>query len=239
MPSDLGKEVDLSGPTRIVRPISGAGPASDAPGEPLTVETDAIEIDPGAMLSGRSPISAPKTLSSILPGIPIRDSQIESAEESAEIEVTTAGFARRLIAAVVDLLLCGVVTAAAMTLGIAAFGRDPGMSSGLKDPAVFVGTLGPTALPLFLLIFMIYGFFFHFLTGRTPGKRLASTMALTTECGAMSVAGTALRSLASLFTLLTLGIGYLWIIVDDRGQALHDKIAGTLVVQDREINEKS
>jgi uncharacterized RDD family membrane protein YckC len=39
------------------------------------------------------------------------------------------------------------------------------------------------------------------------------------------------RGLASIFSMLVLGLGFLWILKDDERQAWHDKIAGTLVVK--------
>jgi uncharacterized RDD family membrane protein YckC len=241
VPIDMSRELDLG--KRIVRVLpenSGISDSSMIPPEPIIMEKDDLDIDPGAMLAGRSRLARQEpTLSSVLPGIPIRDSMIESVEPAdAAVEATPAGFFRRAVSSVADLVLVGTVTAAISALGVEAFGKDAGMTSGLKDPATFTGIMGPTVVPLFLVIFILYEFFFHFLTGRTPGKRLAGTMVLTTGGEALSVSRTAVRALGGIVTMITLGVGFLWIIVDEKCQALHDKIAGTLVVKDRKISEQ-
>ena len=53
---------------------------------------------------------------------------------------------------------------------------------------------------------------------------------ITTDGNPLTIWRAAGRTAAYAATLMTFFIGFLWILVDDRGQALHDKIAGTYVI---------
>ena len=67
--------------------------------------------------------------------------------------------------------------------------------------------------------------------GQTPGKRLLGIKALRTDEKLMGYKTAAIRCLIG-YTLsfLTLGLGFIWALLDKNNQCLHDKIAGTLVV---------
>ena len=45
------------------------------------------------------------------------------------------------------------------------------------------------------------------------------------------------RYVASVLSLLALGLGYFWIVVDPRKQGWHDKLAGTVVVRRRRVRQ--
>jgi len=67
--------------------------------------------------------------------------------------------------------------------------------------------------------------------GGTPGKLLLGIRVVDAQTREPLGAGRALgRGLACILSLLSLGLGYLWLVFDPRHQALHDKLAGTLVV---------
>ena len=70
---------------------------------------------------------------------------------------------------------------------------------------------------------------FHGRWGATPGKRLMGLAVVTSDGGRLGYLGALRRSLASLLSLLTFGLGYLLILTPQR-RALHDLIAGTQVV---------
>ena len=67
--------------------------------------------------------------------------------------------------------------------------------------------------------------------GATPGKRILGARVIDAEGGGpIGFRRAALRRLAYLVGGLVLYLGWLWLLVDSRRQALHDKVARTLVV---------
>ena len=67
----------------------------------------------------------------------------------------------------------------------------------------------------------------------TPGKMVFRAKIVDATTGnAPSDARLLIRFLGYFASILTLGIGFLWIAIDRRKQGLHDKIAHTVVVRD-------
>jgi uncharacterized RDD family membrane protein YckC len=67
----------------------------------------------------------------------------------------------------------------------------------------------------------------------TPGKLLMSCHVVDAKTGnRISVLQAILRYFGYIISLLSLCLGFLWIIWDKRKQGFHDKIAGTVVIQD-------
>lgn len=65
----------------------------------------------------------------------------------------------------------------------------------------------------------------------SPGKLLLNCQIVDAETGnPISVRQGFRRSLGLSLTLLSFGIGFLWILFDKKNQAFHDKFAGTIVV---------
>lgn len=112
-----------------------------------------------------------------------------------------AGFWRRTGANLIDLLLTGLLLSEVPIAGLRL----------LLILAYFVAlwTLQGTT---------IGGVIFHLKVVRTDGKP-------------MSFSASLVRALASVLSVASLLIGYLWIIWDKENQAWHDKIAGTVVVR--------
>lgn len=70
--------------------------------------------------------------------------------------------------------------------------------------------------------------------GATPGKKLLGIKILKSDGGKLTYPVAIIRYigyLVSAATIFIFGLGYLWIIWDKKKQALHDKIAGTIVVR--------
>jgi uncharacterized RDD family membrane protein YckC len=93
-----------------------------------------------------------------------------------------------------------------------------------RDLAQFAAPLSVTALPL---LFVLYLTAFWVLAGRTPGMALFALRVVATHGGPLSWGAAVLRAL----TLAVFPIGFLWCIVDRRHQAVHDKLARTLVIR--------
>ncbi len=67
------------------------------------------------------------------------------------------------------------------------------------------------------------------LTGRTPGKWLMGLRVVRTGGGDVTLGKSLLRSLGYIVSLIPLGAGFLWVLVDDERRGWHDHIAGTKV----------
>lgn len=201
---------------------------SDAgPGAPSAVHKAAPHPSrqPGA--EAARPSAAAKVS---LPGIAVRESWIEYSEPLVKRDVVAAGFIRRGTAAAVDTALVVGAAAGVAWLGLASFGMNPALQAALNDTGKAVPALG---LPIALLLAAVVGLYslaFHFLSGKTIGKMVLGLRVITMDGSPLTIWRAAGRTAAYAATLITFFIGFLWILVDDRGQALHDKISGTYVI---------
>ena len=78
---------------------------------------------------------------------------------------------------------------------------------------------------------MTYFTYFHGTTGQTPGKKILGLRVERTDGEAMTAGIAFLRWVGYFVSAIVLYLGYLWVIVDRKKQAWHDKIAGTVVVR--------
>ena len=85
------------------------------------------------------------------------------------------------------------------------------------------------AVVAFLNFFVVAG-----VSGRTVGKWLAGLRVVRKDGARLSVARSLVRHvLGYMLTALTLGLGFLLAAFNARGRALHDIIAGTVVIRSR------
>jgi len=69
--------------------------------------------------------------------------------------------------------------------------------------------------------------------GTSPGKRALRLRIVDADTGrAMTVRQAGLRTFGYLLSFATCGAGFLWVLFNERKQALHDRIANTTVVED-------
>ena len=128
-----------------------------------------------------------------------------------------AGFWIRVFANVLDVLILAALNGAAALL----MSKPPVPSHG---PEV---QLGPVLAPLLVVGFWIA-------RGATPGKMLLGIRIIDSRTGrAPSVWQCVGRYLMALVSIACAGIGYLWIPLDARKQAWHDKVVGTVVIHTR------
>lgn len=137
-----------------------------------------------------------------------------------------AGFGRRLVSAVVDYVLLGLVA-----FGVAA-------AAGWSDDAALVGRLGggwsvsltPDSIPELLSI----GYFTWLhaaAAGQSIGNRVAGVRVADAATGRPLSAGRALlRVLVSFVSEAVLLVGYLWMLWDPQRQTWHDKAARSVVL---------
>jgi uncharacterized RDD family membrane protein YckC len=149
-----------------------------------------------------------------------------------------AGFVTRLLAMVIDITAISVsllsitwfftVTASMLQLRTIlgfSINRIPGSANFID--AIFSTTIAG----LFTLVYIGgYHLFFLVLIGQTPGKALMGLRVVTLQGRRLSPWRALLRIAAYLVSGLPLFLGFFWILVDDRRQGWHDKLAGTCVI---------
>ena len=137
-----------------------------------------------------------------------------------------AGFVSRLIAYGIDVAII-TITLLILTWLV----NTVLILFGLDDLSA-METLGKLLVSgVFALLFSA-GYFIVFwtLAGQTPGKTLMGLQIITTNGQRLTFGRAVRRLLGYIVSILTLWLGFAWILVDNRRQGLHDKIAGTLVV---------
>jgi uncharacterized RDD family membrane protein YckC len=134
-----------------------------------------------------------------------------------------AGFASRFASFVVDL----VVLTGIFELVLAAINFTASVITG-KEIAFNRANLWV------VIAYLVWGFiyFAHFwgLNGRTPGGALFGVQVLTDEGDDVSFRRACLRTLVFPLSFVILGLGFLGILLGEQRRALHDVIAGTVVV---------
>jgi uncharacterized RDD family membrane protein YckC len=149
---------------------------------------------------------------------------------------TYAGFARRSAAALFDFILFNIV--ANLIVDTLLSGR------GTADVP-----LSETAVTLVFMVIILCAWIYHVVCWHwflgTPGKLLLNCQVVDAQTGhRLTLAKASLRFASYAVSLLTLSVGFLWIIWDKRKQGLHDKIAGSAVVynahlEPRDLSQKS
>ena len=132
-----------------------------------------------------------------------------------------AGIVSRGVAFVMDAVVVATVTQATM-----AFVVLIGLVTTLR-PADLAGVVLRMPITMAPLLFAVYQAAFWGLTGRTPGMALLGLRVTGTRGGPVSWAAATIRALV----LTLFPIGALWCFVDRRHQAVHDKLARTVVVR--------
>jgi uncharacterized RDD family membrane protein YckC len=135
-----------------------------------------------------------------------------------------AGFATRAVGLIIDVVIIDVVTIlgtaiAALVLGTILPSHDSlSVGAALTAGVVWFVSVG--------------GYFVGFwaLLGRTPGMRFMRLEVRSAAGGDVGFVRASLRFLGLIAAAIPLGAGFLLALVDDRRQALQDKIANTVVL---------
>lgn len=134
-----------------------------------------------------------------------------------------AGFASRFAAFVADL----VVLTGIFILVLAAINFTASVLTGESIHFDQSDTWVVAAYALWAFIFFAH---FWALNGKTPGGALFGVQVVTTGGGDVSGRRAIGRTLAFPLSFLILCLGFLGILLGDRRRALHDVIAGTVVI---------
>ncbi len=139
-----------------------------------------------------------------------------------------AGFVTRLIAWIID----QVILAAAITITIGAgkfllqvfpINEWLGLDQVMTNITLVVAIAVAITLPI------VYNIGSWLLAGQTIGKWVMGVRIVRTNGERMRF-GTCVRRQIGYLVSAILFLGYLWILVDNRRQGFHDKIAGTFVI---------
>ena len=139
-----------------------------------------------------------------------------------------AGFWIRVSANVLDVLALSAVNMAAVLAFGASAPASPGgagsESAGVSDALVRAGTVIPALLTIA----------FWTICGATPGKMMLGLRIIDSHTGSRPTLWQCIgRYFVALLSTAVAGLGYLWILLDARSQAWHDKIVGTVVIRTR------
>lgn len=121
-----------------------------------------------------------------------------------------AGFWIRFAALLLDVILCGILMG--MTNSILPYRLEVPMPGGL------------------VLLAAIYGGVMWKLRGTTIGGIICGLRVIRTDGREIDWATAIVRALGCLLSLVVVGLGFIWVAIDDEKQSWHDKIAGTAVV---------
>ena len=134
--------------------------------------------------------------------------------------VEYAGFWQRALAFLVDWLIVTVITVPVIVLAFGAnyFSLDLATRSWDLVTTLVVGAV-------------VIGFWRY--CGATPGKLALAIKIVDAKTGAPPSTGRlVVRFLCYFLSAVPLYLGFIWIAVDRRKQGWHDKIAGTVVIQE-------
>lgn len=137
-------------------------------------------------------------------------------------EPVYVGFVTRTIAFALDAVVINVAALAVAAVVALVFSVFP-VSSDVHDAFVAAGGV------LFVIWTMTYFTVFWTSTGQTPGNRAMQIRVLRADGGRLLPRYALVRLVGMLIGLFFL-VGYLPILVDGRRRALHDRMAGTVVL---------
>ena len=153
-------------------------------------------------------------------------------DEQAQVPTTHlgqyAGFVTRLVSFVIDRALVGVVAFVSLqSIDYVLSAFKINQLLGFWD----MSWQGRSILlaAIYAILSVCYDIGCWMLAGQTPGKRVMGLRILRSD-GCRLRFGNALRREIGYVISGILFLGYLWILVDNRRQGFHDKLAGTIVV---------
>lgn len=133
-----------------------------------------------------------------------------------------AGFASRAVALIIDLSIDALLmTIISVTIRL--------LQEAVRYSELTVALLSWLQITMSLTLLVGYFIFGWMLAGQTVGMALMGIRVVRIN-GQFVTLWVAVRRLVGMLISSILFLGYLWVLVDDRRQGLHDKIAGTYVI---------
>jgi uncharacterized RDD family membrane protein YckC len=166
-----------------------------------------------------------------------RPASVARAHNDHILRVRASGFARRFVAAILDGLLLAALSAivtlvTTLVLGASLphareFGPDLLVAGILDRNPIALGAVG-----LFVGLTVLYELYAVGMAGQTLGMRLVRIRVIDLRGRAPGAVRGFIRVLALAISVLPGTLGWLWAIFDREHRALHDHLAGTLVIVD-------
>jgi uncharacterized RDD family membrane protein YckC len=150
-----------------------------------------------------------------------------------------AGFVSRAIALIIDLVL--IVTTQFIIIIVSRlvlnfFGFDE-LAQRIFEPGAGGESSMLVSIIRWLFAFMgsalllvVYLVFFWTLIDQSLGQILMGVRVLRTDGRSMTLVPSVRRIIGYYLSIIPLGLGFLWVLIDDRRQGWHDKLADTVVV---------
>jgi uncharacterized RDD family membrane protein YckC len=159
------------------------------------------------------------------PAVPKSSAAARAATETVALLTEIPSLGVRIGAGAIDLLLLVGIDAAVLYLTL----RVTGLQNSLADlrvlpPVPFIGFLAILAFG-YVASFTVAG-------GQTIGKMVLSLRVIGDDGRPVDAAGGMLRALGCMLVPITLGLSYLPALFTSDHRALHDRLAGTRVVQE-------
>jgi uncharacterized RDD family membrane protein YckC len=149
------------------------------------------------------------------------------------------GFARRASAGVIDVALLLGLSAAVTLLaavllqvpmpGIREVGPDLLVAGILDRNPMAVGAVG-----LFVGMTGLYQLYFAGISGKTLGMHAMGIRLISQRGDAPGAGRGMVRLLALALSVLPAGLGWIWAVFDREHRALHDHLAGTYLIVDKD-----
>ncbi len=236
--------LDVAGPSEVSEPTPEPRPhrypePSEQPGKVIEFpRSAAIPVfhtsdlaDPVFDRARPRIVEAPEILPSppALGGMLIEPADREGSDKllGAESLSSSASIGRRALAALVD----GAILATALASFAAIFFRLNPVREALPQ-----FTWKPLAAAFVAVAFALwagYEFLFVVYTGSTPGLRVVRLRLAAFDGSPVNGRLRRWRVLASLLSVASLGLGYLWCLLDQDGLCWHDRITRTYVQSER------
>lgn len=148
-------------------------------------------------------------------------------------EATHAGFASRAIAFVLDIVamsLAGLVAIALLQALLGFFTLYGLLGQRVTQSDLFHAIVAVAVALVGAAIAIGYPVGFWVLLGQTPGKMLMGLRIVRSNGKPLTIRYALLRYVGYWVSAIPLGLGFLWVLVDDRREGWHDKLAGTCVM---------
>jgi uncharacterized RDD family membrane protein YckC len=216
-------------PPRLSRALSDTGPRSALAEVARSAAPPAVRPSP---VPQPPPLAGPRPAPAIVRAKPEPEPRVEARPSASRPPAVPAGFGRRAVAGLLDVLLVGAGQLVLVSPVLYYWYENwwthpPATAADVAFWPILVSLiLGPVVLALGAVYFV-----YHWgVRGATPGKRLLG-LVVQAEDGSepIGLSRAAIRVLGYLLSSLVLGIGFLMIALGGKG--LHDRLAGTRVVR--------
>ncbi len=149
-----------------------------------------------------------------------------------------AGFVSRLAAFAIDVVILSatiVFTGWFLNTSLTLLQVRPFLTRLLRDLPTVLQVVNFLFSSLFaslasLVFIVVYYVFFWAAAGQTPGKYLMGVKVVALDGPKVQIRRALLRYLGYYLSALPLGLGFLWILVDDQRRGWHDRLSRTCVI---------